>query len=85
MVTNDEARQINGKDDKNKYALKTLQHDEVKMQEMDAHGPSSFTFQLQNPLQGFSGGSDIKESACNAGDHDQSLSQEDPLEKEMAI
>ena len=31
MVTNDEARQINGKDDKNKYALKTLQGDEVKM------------------------------------------------------
>ena len=32
MVTNDEARQINGKDDKkNKYALKTLQHDEMKM------------------------------------------------------
>ena len=29
---------------------------------------------------GFPGGSDGKESACNAGD----LGQEDPLEKEMA-
>ena len=29
---------------------------------------------------GFPSGSDIKESACNAGD----LGQEDPLEKEMA-
>ena len=35
--------------------------------------------------KGFSGGSDGKESACNAGDLVQSLSQEDPLEKEMAI
>ena len=30
------------------------------------------------------GGSDGKESACKAGDPDQSLDQEDPLEKEMA-
>ena len=33
---------------------------------------------------GFPGGSDGKESACNAGDLVQSLSWEDPLEKEMA-
>ena len=32
----------------------------------------------------FPGGSDGKESACNAGDRVQSLGQEDPLEKEMA-
>ena len=30
------------------------------------------------------GGSDGKESACNAGDPVQSLGREDPLEKEMA-
>ena len=34
--------------------------------------------------KGFPGGSDGKESACNAGDWDSILSQEDPLEKEMA-
>ena len=33
---------------------------------------------------GFPGGSDGKETACNAGDQVQSLSGEDPLEKEMA-
>ena len=33
---------------------------------------------------GFHGGSDSKESACNAGDQVQSLGWEDPLEKEMA-
>ena len=33
---------------------------------------------------GFPGGSDCKESACSAGDRVQSLSWEDPLEKEMA-
>ena len=32
----------------------------------------------------FPGGSDSKESACSAGDLVQSLSWEDPLEKEMA-
>ena len=32
----------------------------------------------------FPGGSDGKESACNAGDLVQSLGREDPLEKEMA-
>ena len=32
-------------------------------------------------FQGFSGGSDGKESTCNAGD----LGQEDPLEKGMTI
>ena len=31
-------------------------------------------------LPGFPGGSEVKASACNAGD----LGQEDPLEKEMA-
>ena len=34
---------------------------------------------------GFPSGSDNKESACNEGDLVQSLGQEDPLEKEMAI
>ena len=32
----------------------------------------------------FPGGSDGKESTCNAGDLVQSLGREDPLEKEMA-
>ena len=32
----------------------------------------------------FPGGSDGKESACNAGDWVRSLGQEDPLEKGMA-
>ena len=32
---------------------------------------------------GFPDGSDGKESACNAGDQVWSLSQEDPLEKEV--
>ena len=31
-----------------------------------------------------SGGSDVKESACYAGDPVRSLGREDPLEKEMA-
>ena len=35
-------------------------------------------------LTGFLGGSDGKESVCNAGDQVQSLGQEDPLEKDMA-
>ena len=35
-------------------------------------------------LEGFPGGSDHKASACNAGDPGSILSQEDPLEKEMA-
>ena len=35
-------------------------------------------------LRGFPGGSDGKESACNAGDLVRSLGQEDPLEKEVA-
>ena len=35
-------------------------------------------------LPGFLGGSDGKESACNAGDRVQSLGWEDSLEKEMA-
>ena len=34
--------------------------------------------------QGFSNGSDGKESACNVRDWVQSLGWEDPLEKEMA-
>ena len=33
---------------------------------------------------GFPDGSDDEESACNVGDHVQSLGWEDPLEKEMA-
>ena len=33
---------------------------------------------------GFPGGSDSKESACNAGDPGLILGQEDPLEKGMA-
>ena len=33
---------------------------------------------------GFPGGSDSKESACNAGDWVQALGWEDPLEKGMA-
>ena len=33
---------------------------------------------------GFPGGSDGKESACNAGDPASILRQEDPLENEMA-
>ena len=32
---------------------------------------------------GFPGGSDVKESVCNAGDQVRSLDQEDPLEKEI--
>ena len=35
------------------------------------------------PYAGFPGGSDGKESACNAGDQVQSLGREDTLEKEM--
>ena len=35
-------------------------------------------------MEDFLGGSDGKESAYNAGDRVRSLSQEDPLEKEMA-
>ena len=35
-------------------------------------------------IRGFPGGSDGKESACNAGDPVQSMGQEDPLEKEKA-
>ena len=34
--------------------------------------------------RGFPGGSDHKESACNAGDQVQSLGWKDPLEKGMA-
>ena len=33
---------------------------------------------------GFPGGSEVKASACNAGDPGRSLGREDPLEKEMA-
>ena len=36
-------------------------------------------------MWGFPGGSDGKESACNAGDPGQSLGLEDPLEKGIAI
>ena len=46
-------------------------------------------FRLRDDLlllvQGFPGNSEVKASACNAGDlWVQSLGQEDPLEKEMA-
>ena len=34
---------------------------------------------------GFPGGSDCRETACDAGDLVRSLGQEHPLEKEMAI
>ena len=34
---------------------------------------------------GFPGGSEVKPSACNAGDLGLILGQEDPLEKEMAM
>ena len=34
---------------------------------------------------GFPGGSDGKESACNAGDRVPTLGQEDPLEKGMQL
>ena len=33
---------------------------------------------------GFPGGSDVKESACNAGEQIRSLGQEEPLEKGQA-
>ena len=48
---------------------------------------------MPNSYRGFPGGSDSKESACNAGDQGsiprfdpwvQSLGQEDPLEKQVA-
>ena len=40
--------------------------------------------QPQCPLWGFPGGSDVKESTCNAETRVRSLGQEDPLEKGMA-
>ena len=40
--------------------------------------------ELNPASQGFSGGSDGKESACNAEDPCSTLGQEDPLEKGMA-
>ena len=48
-----------------------------------------FEFHRKRNLQlilnnGFPGGSNGKESACNAGDPVQSLGQEDALEKEMS-
>ena len=42
-------------------------------------------FGAQENKMGFSGGSDSKEYACNAGDWVWSLGQKDPLEKGMAI
>jgi len=35
-------------------------------------------------VEGFPGGSDGKESTCNAGNAGSIMSQKDPLEKEMA-
>ena len=43
---------------------------------------SNRTFLLETQV--FPGGSDGKESACNAGDGAQSLDREEPLEKGMA-
>ena len=40
--------------------------------------------QLYKPNECFPGGSDSEESACNEGELVAVLSQEDPLEKEMA-
>ena len=40
--------------------------------------------ELNKRSWGFPGSSEVKASACNAGDLVQSLGQEDPLEKEMA-
>ena len=50
-------------------------------------GPNRNNTQLWKCLvvKGFPGGSDGKESACNAGDAARSLGWEDPLEKAMAI
>ena len=39
---------------------------------------------IGSSAEGFPGGSDGKESACNAGDLVQSLGQGDPLDKQMA-
>ena len=39
---------------------------------------------LQDPVLGFPGGSDGKESACNTGDLVQSLGWKDPLENGVA-
>ena len=38
----------------------------------------------QEKAEGFPGGSDVKESACSAGDQGSILGWEDPLEKGMA-
>ena len=39
---------------------------------------------IYTPTGGFPGGSEVKASACNAGDLGSILGREDPLEKEMA-
>ena len=44
----------------------------------------SYQKELLNFTLGFPGGSEVKVSACNAGDRVQSLGREDSLEKEMA-
>ena len=41
-------------------------------------------YSSRNPFFGFPGGSDSKESACNAADLGSIPGSEDPLEKEMA-
>ena len=46
--------------------------------------PSSTIYIVLTLYLGFPGGSDSKESACNAGDMVWSMDWEDPLEKEMA-
>ena len=50
---------------------------------MRSHPNSSVT-QLTIYARGFPGGSEVKASACNAGDLGSILVWEDPLEKEMA-
>ena len=48
------------------------------------HLPSSLQVKKNLSSLSFPGGSDGKESACNAGNPGQSWGQEDPLEKEVA-
>ena len=45
---------------------------------------TSLSLSLSMLLRGFPGGSDGKESACNAGDLGRSLGWKDPLEEDMA-
>ena len=58
-------------------------HEIPKNTTLICHSSSTIYIALTLYL-GFPGGSDSKESACNAGDMVWSMDQEDPLEKEMA-